>query len=217
MNIVILGDGGHSRVIKDIITCHENHRIVAVLDDKYEAMSRKNGVLYAPLYYIHRIAKWDVKIIIAIGDNETRKMFSEKLNIPSSKYLTAIHPTAVVSPTAVIGSGTVVMPNALVNAGAMIGKHCIINTGSIVEHDNVIGNYTHISPNATLTGNVGIGEGSHIGASATIIPGINVGHWSVIGAGSTVIRDIPSYCKAVGSPTKILDNHISNEKQGIRS
>lgn len=212
MNIVILGNGGHSKVIQDTISSYEDQRIVAILDDKYELMTRKNGIIYGPLLYIQRIAKWDVKIVIAIGNNKIRKAFTKKLAISSHKYMTVIHPTAVVSPTAVLGSGTVVMPHALINAGSMIGNHCIVNTGAIVEHDNVIGNFAHISPNATLTGNVGIGEGVHVGASATIIPSVNVGHWSVIGAGSTVIEDIPAYRRAVGSPTRLLEDHEGNEK-----
>lgn len=212
MNIVILGNGGHSKVIQDTIACYKDQRIVAILDDKYESMTRKNGVIYGPLLYIHRIVKWDVKIVIAIGNNKTRKEITKKLDIPPHKYLTVIHPTAVVSPTAVIDDGTVVMPHALINAGAMIGRHCIVNTGAIVEHDNVIGNFAHISPNATLTGNVGIGEGVHIGATATIIPSINIGHWSVIGAGSTVIEDVPAYRRAVGSPTRLLEDTRGNEE-----
>lgn len=211
MNIVILGNGGHSKVVQDIIACDGDQKIVAILDDKYEFMTRVNGILYAPLFYVHRIIQWDVRIVLAIGDNETRRMFSRKLDVAPNQYLTVIHPTAVVSPTAVIGNGTVVMPHALINAGSIVGDHCIINTGSIVEHDNIIGNYAHISPNATCTGNVAIGVGVHIGASATIIPSVNIGHWSVVGAGSTVIEDVPAHSTAVGSPTRLLDNK-SNEK-----
>lgn len=211
MKIVILGNGGHSKVIQDIIACYPDHEIIAILDDKYDFISKINGIIYAPLFYINEMTNWDIKIVIAIGDNATRRMLVKQINVDTDKYITIAHPTAVISPSAVIGNGTVVMPHALVNAGAMIGNHCIINTGAIVEHDNVIGHYTHLCPNATLTGNVAIGDGVQIGASATVIPGINVGHWSVIGAGSTVIKDIPAHRKVVGSPTRFIDEETGTE------
>lgn len=217
MKIAILGNGGHSKVIQDMIACYEDYEIIAILDDKYEFISKLNDIIYAPLFYINEMIKWDIKIVIAIGDNHTRRMFSKKINIDQSQYLTLIHPTAVISPTVEIGHGTVVMPQALINAGSIIGNHCIINTGSIIEHDNLIGNYTHICPNATLTGNVAVGEGVQIGASATVIPGVNIGHWSLVGAGSTVIKDIPAHRKAVGSPTRLLNSEegIENTKDKV--
>lgn len=211
MKIAILGNGGHSKVIQDIISCYVEHEIIAILDDKYEFITKINDIIYAPLFYINELVKQDIKIVIGIGDNRTRRMLSQQIRVDPSQYITLIHPTAVISPTAMIGHGTVVMPHALVNADATIGNYCIINTGSIIEHDSVVGNYTHISPNATLTGNVTIGNGVQIGASATLIPGINIGHWSVVGAGSTVIKDIPAHSKAVGSPTRLLNNKVDLE------
>lgn len=217
MKIAILGNGGHSKVIQDIIACYADYEIVAILDDKNEFISKLKGVIYAPLYYINEMTKWDIKIVIAIGDNHTRRVISKKINVKQSQFLTLIHPTAVISPNAEVGHGTVVMPHALINAGSVIGQHSIVNTGSIIEHDNLIGNYTHICPNATLTGNVTVGEGVQIGASATIIPGINIGHWSLVGAGSTVIKDIPDFSKAVGSPTRLLksEDGIENTKDKV--
>lgn len=217
MKIAILGNGGHSKVIQDMIACYADYEIVAILDDKYEFISKLDGIIYAPLLYINELNKRDLKIVIGIGDNYIRRMFARKINVDQDQYLTLIHPTAVISPTAQVGHGTVVMPHALVNAESVIGHHCIVNTGSIIEHDNLIGNYTHICPNATLTGNVQVGEGVQIGASATIIPGVHIGHWSLVGAGSTVIKDVPAHSKAVGSPTRLLKSEegIENTKDKV--
>ena len=116
----------------------------------------------------------EVKFIIAIGNNKIRKLIAKKLNLTNENYVTLIHPTASVSPSAKIGYGSVIMAHSVINADAQIGKHTIINTGSIIEHDNQIGDFVHISPNATLTGTVKIEEGVHIGAGATIIPNIRL-------------------------------------------
>lgn len=209
MDVIIIGNGGHSKVIQEMIACMKNYQIIAILDDKFKQVNKRQNIIYAPLSFLKKQLEQNVKVVIAIGNNKARELLFAKLNLKRSQYLTVIHPTAVVSETATIGFGTVVMPNALINAEAIIGDHCIINSGAIIEHENEVDHYSHISPNATLTGNVTVGKGVHVGASATIIPGIIVGSWSVIGAGSTVIRNIPANRTAVGIPTRLLD-----EKKG---
>ncbi|MEH7402257.1 acetyltransferase [Gottfriedia acidiceleris] len=203
MKIIIVGNGGHSKVIQEM-AYSLNHEIIAILDDKYTIEVRDNDVVFGPVNAIKKYLYDQVKVIIAIGNNELRNKIVNLLNINRDQYLSIIHPTAIVSPSAIIGNGTVVMPRTVINAGAKIGDHCIINTSSVVEHDNTIGDYSHISPNATLTGNVEIDVGVHIGAAATIIPSIKIGKWSVIGAGSTVLKNIPACSCAVGSPAKVI-------------
>jgi acetyltransferase EpsM len=205
--IVIIGEGGHSKVIQDIIFAIGSYQIVAILDDKYKDVHDQDGILYGPISVVPNIINRErnTKLIIAIGNNQVRAEIVKRIRFDHEKFATLIHPSAIISPSACIGEGTVIMPNCVVNANAEIGKHVIINTGAIIEHDNCIGDYAHISPNATLTGNVTVEEGTHVGASATIIPGIKVGKWSIIGAGSTVIRDIPDFRKAVGCPTRLIE------------
>lgn len=205
MNIAIIGQGGHSKVIQDIIAINENANIVGYLDDKFEIFKTKNGLFTGPVsssrLLLDRIE--DIRFIVAIGDNKVRRTIVKKLDLPDDYYATLIHESARVSPSAYIENGTVVMPLAVINAGAKIGKHTIINTSAIIEHDNQIGNFVHISPNATLTGTVEVNDGVHIGAGAVIIPKIKIGEWSIVGAGATVIHDIPSHCTAVGVPAQI--------------
>jgi len=213
MKVIIIGDGRHSQVIQEMISALPEYKIVAVLDDKYEEPFYAKGITYAEISFIYMLLTANTKVVVAIGSNESRKNIVENLPLIAEQYLTVIHPSAVISPSASIGYGTVVMPNAAVNARSRIGQHSIINTGSIIEHDNLVENYTHISPNATLAGQVSIGEGSHICSSATIIPGKNIGNWSIVGAGSTVLNDIPSYSKAVGSPTRIIEKSFISKVQ----
>ncbi|ADI28209.1 acetyltransferase [Geobacillus sp. C56-T3] len=205
--IVVIGQGGHSKVVQDMIAADGRYQIVAILDDKYQEMNERDGMVYGPVSVVSDLIDEDpdVKLIIAIGNNRVRADIVERIQVDHERFATIIHPSAVISPSARIGAGTVVMPNCVVNAHAEIGKHVIINTGAIVEHDNRIGDYAHISPNATLTGNVVIGEGAHVGAAATVIPGIRIGSWSLIGAGSVVIRDILDGKKAVGCPARLLE------------
>ncbi|WP_064091690.1 acetyltransferase [Rossellomorea aquimaris] len=204
MKVIVIGNGGHSKVIQEMMTITGEHSIYAILDDKYKIEQEIQGIIYAPIASISNLLDLDTRVVVAIGNNSIRKKIVKELNLPNEAFLTVIDSSSTISRTASIGNGTVVMPKAIINADSIIGDHCIINTGAIVEHENTVESYAHISPNATLTGNVTIREGVHIGASATVIPGLEIQEWSVIGAGSTVIQPIPSHSKAVGSPARII-------------
>ncbi|MEC2056060.1 acetyltransferase [Peribacillus psychrosaccharolyticus] len=205
MKIVIVGDGGHSKVITDLITSQKDDQIVGYLDDKYQEIFVKNHQFFGPLSTVHNLRELfnDIKYIVAIGNNVVRKQIVQRLDLPNDYYATLQHKSALVSPSAKIGFGSVIMANTVVNADSQIGNHSIINTGSIVEHDNKLADFVHICPNATLTGSVIIGDGVQIGAGATLIPNVRIREWAIIGAGATVITNIPAYSTAVGTPANV--------------
>ena len=215
---ILIGCGGHSKVIQDIVAENKDFELHAILDDAIndsvgEAISNiagagpragAGGVIYANTSYLSDIKVTDYKFCLAIGSNATRKKLFEQFQIPSEQYAVLIHPSAVISSSAKIGYGTVIMPGAVVNADAAIGDHCIINTNAVVEHDNCLEDFVHISPNAALCGAVKVGEGSHIGAGAVVIPGKKIGRWSTVGAGSVVVKDVGDNMTVVGVPARIL-------------
>lgn len=200
--LIIIGAGGHSKVIQDIVAGNKDLKLHAILDDSINETFKNKGVIYSNTRYLESLQEEDYNYCLAIGSNHIRKKLYQKFRISIDKYVTLIHPSAVISKTAQIGNGTVVMPRVVINADTIIGNHSIINTGSIIEHDNVLEDYVHISPNATLTGTVSVGQGSHVGAGAIVIPGKHIGSWSIVGAGSVVINNIKDNMTVVGSPAK---------------
>ncbi|MGF9724233.1 acetyltransferase [Bacillus safensis] len=213
--IGLIGAGGHSKVIQDLIFAHSDYSLCAVLDDQFEEVVTQSGILYGPISKSEQLRKTipQMKWLIAIGQNEIRQLMKERLSFENTAYATLIHPEAVISPSAVIGRGTVVMARTVVQADAAIGEHTIINTGSIVEHDCILESVVHLSPGAVLTGGVSVREGAHIGAGAVVTPGTTIGSWTVIGAGAAVTRDIHDQKVAVGIPAM----EIKDRKEGGKS
>lgn len=201
-NVVIIGAGGHAKVIADIIK-KSGDEIIGFLDDKIE-----NGTIILENYkvigdlnnrFAMAVTKKDVEFIIAIGDNKKREEISHS---PNLKFYTLIHPSAQIGLDVRIEEGTVVMANVCINSSARIGKHCIINTGAIIEHDNIIEDYVHISPNATLGGTVKIGESTHVGIGSIVKNNITICKNCTIGAGAVVVKDILEEGTYVGVPAK---------------
>lgn len=201
-NMYLFGASGHGKVIKEILNAN-GIKVEAFIDDNQtvnECAGRKVLHEYGSLS----------PVIVSIGVNSIRKIVVEKLEAKAQangaelQFATAIHPSAVVSPTAKIGEGTVVMAGAVINADAVIGKHCIINTGATVDHDCIIEDYCHIAPGAHISGTTCIGEGTWIGVGSCVIQCLKIGKDTMIGAGSVVVKDIPDKVIAYGNPCRII-------------
>ena len=204
--VVIIGAGGHAKVIADIIE-KSGDEIVGFLDDnkeigttiinEYKVLGDLNN------RFTMAVTKENLEFIIAIGDNKKREEISHS---PNLKFYTAIHPSAQIGLDVRIEEGTVIMANSCINSSAKIGKHCIINTGAIIEHDNIIEDYVHISPNATLGGTVKIGESTHVGIGSIVKNNITICKNCTIGAGAVVVKNILEEGTYVGVPARERKN-----------
>jgi len=141
-------------------------------------------------------------IALGVGENRARLAFERigGVNMPA-----LVHPSAIVSASASIGNGTVVMALVAVNASATIRNAVILNTSCIVEHDCVIGDGAHISPGTVLSGGVRVGELAWIGAGAVVLPGVTVGAGAIVGAGAVVTRSVPEGQTVAGVPARPLN------------
>lgn len=198
-NVVIIGAGGHAKVVADIVL-KSGDKLLGFLDD-----CKQGAVLdgYDVLGKIKDAKKFadDTRFIVAIGDNKTRKQVTEQSKL---NWYTAVHPSAQIGIGTQIGVGSCIAANAVINAGATVGVGCIINTSAVVEHDCVVGDFSHVSPGAVLCGTVEIGDCVHIGANATVINNLSVCSNSIVGAGATVVKSIEKSGVYVGTPAKFI-------------
>ena len=190
----LYGASGHAKVIIDIVKA-QGEEVEGLVDDNPN-LKELGGI---PV--LHNEAGLS-PFIVSIGNCKIRKMIAERLNC---EFVTASHPTAIISPGSIIGEGAVVMQGAIIQTEVQIGKHCIINTKASIDHECVIGDYVHIAPGCTISGDVRIGECSWIGVGTTIVQGIHIGKNCFIGAGSVVVKDIPDNSKAYGVPCKVIE------------
>jgi len=142
--------------------------------------------------------------IVAIGCNRARLAVATWLGEREFRFAVVADPSVVLSSTASIGAGTLLVAHAVINAEARIGQHVIVNTAATVDHDCVVEDGAHIGPGAHLCGDVRVGAGTLIGAGSVVIPGVRVGAGVVVGAGSTVLTDVPDGARVAGSPCRLL-------------
>ena len=183
--LIIVGAGGHGKVIADI-ALRNGYRDINFVDDN-EVGACMGFPIIGTSGNLEEMSDGKTDFVIAVGNNSIRRKLAESHAV---NWITLIHPSAQVSVKVEIGSGSVVMAGAVINADAVIGRHCIVNTGAVVEHDNVLEDYVHISPNAVLGGTVHVGAETHIGIGATVINNVVICRNCRIGAGAVVIKNI---------------------------
>jgi len=142
------------------------------------------------------------EVFVAVMDNRARQALSHEILSYDAALVSAVSPRAVVSPSARVGAGVVLMPGAVVNAHASIGDGAIVNTNAAVDHEVAVGSFAHVAVGASLAGTVTVGDGALIGVGASVTPGRTIGAWSTVGAGSAVVRDVPAGATVAGVPAK---------------
>ena len=199
--LIVIGCGGHGRVIADMIRALELPFDGFLDDDLAQAPSPYP--VRGPIREQIRALINDRHFVVGIGDGPTRRALSEQVLDHGGVLATLRHPSAVIAPDVVIGAGTVVMAGAVINTGTSIGRFAVVNTGAILDHDNLIMDNVHISPRVAQAGNVVIEEDVFIGTGAVLIPRVRVGRGAYVAAGAVVTNDVPAKTMVAGCPATV--------------
>lgn len=200
--LLIIGAGGHGRVIADCAEASSLYSEIAFLDDCHPT---RDSNLAWPV--IDKSSAWkqyqkEYDFALAIGNNKSRLAMYHALSSSNARLPNIIHPKAVISKHATLGQGNVVFANAVINPGAAIANACIINTGATIDHDCKLANAVHISPGANIAGTVTIGEISWFGVGSCSVQSIDIAENSQIGAGAAVTKNTEANGLYVGVPAK---------------
>lgn len=206
--LVIIGAGGHGKVVLDILRAAGRFQPVGFVDaDPRLAGTSVGGLpVLGPLNVLPKIRQQQrvAHAIVAIGDNRTRLRYLAAVEAEGLELVSAIHPAAFVSPTARLGRNVVVGPNASVVTEAHVGDGTIVNTGAIVEHECELAEAVHVAPGACLAGRVRVGACAFIGIGAQVIQCLAVGEGATVGAGAVVTGDVPDGATVVGVPARVV-------------
>lgn len=203
MKTLIIGGGGHARVVADILLAMESLEPAGyVTPDLCAGDTGPLGLTVLGDDTAIAEIPHDA-VIVAVGDNAVRERLFTRLIRAGETVVNAVHPSAVVAPDAELGAGCVVCAGAVVGTGTIVGDNAILNTGCVVDHDCTVGPHAHVAPGATLAGGVMVGQGALIGVGASVIPGVLVGENATLGAGAVAVEDVPPGAVAVGVPARV--------------
>ena len=208
--IVVIGAGGHARVVMDALLKLGGYEIVGLTDPRADLHGKQvdgvtvlgdDAVLPSLLQQGIRAACMGIG---GIGDNRPRANAFDHVRSLGFSFVNVVHPSAVVASTVRMGTGNTLAANSVLNAGAVVGADVIVNTGATVDHECVIGDHVHISPGATLSGGVTVGAMTHIGSGAVVMQGIRIGECALVAAGAVVVRNVAPGAKVAGVPARAM-------------
>lgn len=212
--VIGLGAGGHAKVVIDIIKLCGQYDVIGLLDGNPELQGEAiSGVpVLGDDHLIDELKLGGIgHFFVGLGgavDLQPRRRLYELAVQKGLKSIDAIHPSATVSPSAVLERGVTIAAGAIINTEATIGENAIINTSAIVEHDCRIGAHAHIATGVHLAGGVEVGEGALIGIGSAVRQGIFIGKNAVVGAGSVVVKDVEEGRTVFGNPARLYERQL---------
>jgi sugar O-acyltransferase (sialic acid O-acetyltransferase NeuD family) len=203
--VVIIGSGGHAKVVIEAIRASEGIEIVGLIDPSPAAPYLLGLPVLGGEDILPRLRTQGIAgAVVALGGNALRHRVGAKIEDLGFSLISVVHPSAFVSPSARLGKGVVVMARAVVGTETTIGSLAVVNTGAVLDHDNRLGLAAHIAPGCALAGNVWVGQRTLVGVGSAVRPGIRIGADAVIGAGSAVVADVPDGLTVAGAPARPL-------------
>jgi sugar O-acyltransferase (sialic acid O-acetyltransferase NeuD family) len=143
-------------------------------------------------------------LLLGIGVPYSRRRVAEHLRTRDARFLTLVHPLAVVAESADLAEGSIVCPFAVISHSARLGRCVLVNYHASLGHDAVAGDFVVLSPYSTLGGGATVGDDAFLGLHASVGPAKTVGARSKVSANSCVLSDTPDDSLIYGVPGRIL-------------
>lgn len=211
--VVIVGGGGHAKVLADAIE-KIGANLIGYTDMSDTGLTlQKKAIQYMgtdeDLLKVDPLAVLLVNGIGSVNLPTKRKAIFDCFRRQGYRFATVVHPTAVIGGETILGEGAQVMAGVVLQADVTIGQNVIVNTHATIDHECIIGDDVHIAPGTVLSGRVKIGALSHIGTGVVVIQDIHIGERVLVSAGSVVTKNIEDGATVMGVPAKTI------MKQGI--
>lgn len=183
--LLIVGAGGHGRSVAEAVLMADQFNLVGFLDDG--AFARAEVVwdlpVLGPAIAFENYADQATHAVVAIGNNVLRQKLFAQLQAAGFALASVIHPKAMVSPRALLGSGVAVMAGAIVGTEASLGRGAIVNCGAVVDHHAQVREFGHLGVNACMAGGSVLGALAWLQAGAAIGYGVQVEPGTVLKPG----------------------------------
>lgn len=210
-NTVILGAGGHSKVVIEVMRQQRAYEPSACI-----SADGPTDILGVPVVGDDRclpelLNQGIDHAFVAIGNNQLRAQLLDKVQKMGFQLARVISPQAIVAASATIARGVVIMPGALIGTETLVQAGTIVNSNATIDHDCTLKPNCHIAPGSALAGGVNVGRETFLGTGVSVIPHISIGDHSVVGAGSVVIRNVPDSTTTFGVPAHHQQTAINDD------
>ena len=205
--IVVLGTGGHAKVVLEILEAAGRFSVLGVVSGDPEAPASVGGYPFLGDFSVLPRLRDDGVEHAAVGvggwtDNAFRKRVFTLAISAGFQLPPVVHPTAVVPPNVALGAGCVVGSGALLMTEVSIGRNAIVSSGTLIGHETVVGDHALISGGAKVGARVEVRAGAVVAFGATVVSRLVVGENAVVAAGAVAVRDVAAGTRVFGLPAQ---------------
>ena len=215
MILLLYGAGGTAREIYDMIMRDTPNRWESIyfIDDFAD-----EGPCYLSesIHFDSIAEKFQGKTdqlegIVTVGEPAHRELLYHKLKAANIKITTLIDKSAVISPTASVGPGSIIFEMVRIHANVQIGPGVLIQPHCIIGHDIKIGAHSVISAFATPAGNTVVGKRVFLGMHATVKEKLTIGDDAIISMSAAVFQDLKPGVTVVGNPARVTKGNTEHK------
>ncbi len=143
-SLLILGAGGLGQAVAEIAQMSRWYSRIAFLDDNPTDEKEALYSIIGKTEDAEKLVGTYTYAIAAFGNNQIRYSWIQKLKVYGYSLPRIIHQSAIISPSAMIGDGTIIRERAVISRGVTIGEGCLINIGVMIDHNVTVGNGCHL-------------------------------------------------------------------------
>jgi len=207
--VLIIGAGPLARLIPSAAADLDDLELLGFVDVADESSMLRGDAAQLPVY---ERARFPAGLIEELGDFSVLVVGSLKGQRPGLiaeakeaglSFANIIHPSAIISGSAQLGCGILILPGVIIGPGVVIGNYVVLNSAVTVDHDSVIEDSVTLGPGVHIAGVVTVGRETLVGIGACVLTA-SIGSNCIIGAGSAVTRNIPDNVVAAGVPAKVI-------------
>ncbi|HRW92352.1 MAG TPA: acetyltransferase [Thermotogota bacterium] len=209
---MILGAGGHAKVLASLLLLHPQFYLVGFVDDNPTLQGTEllgKPVLGDRDWLLMHRGEFS-SLFLGVGSvtvSTLRKDLFDWAQVWDFHTPPLVSPAAYIAPEVQVGKASVIMPRAVLQPGTVVGENVIVNTASTIDHDCFVGNHVHIAPGCVLSGGVHVGDSSHLGTGVVVIQGVHIRENTLVGAGAVVVHDLPAGVVALGVPARVREKN----------
>ena len=203
--LFILGASGLAKEVIDLVEEYKEYDVAGILDDD----ARTHGSIFhghkvfGPIEMASELTGSLFLICIAsLKSSVDRSKIAKNHDIPTDRFATIIHPSAMVSKSSTIEPGSIVLANSTITANSRLGRVSIVMPSVVITHDDHVGESCTFASGATIAGHVKIGNSVYVGTGANILERVEIGTGAIIGAGALINRSVPENETWAGIPAK---------------
>ena len=205
MRLAIYGTGGLGKEVMDIAV-RRNSLFAEWSDIWFINDFREEGELHgARCVHFETLLKHkaDFSCVVGVGEPSDREKLFGKLQKNRVAVAGLVDPSAIVSPSAKVGEGSIICEYTVVHANAVVGRNCLIQPFAAVAHDVHVGDHSVLSSFCVVGGSSVFGIRAFAGMHSSVKEKLTIGDDVIIAMGAVVFQNLPDGVTVIGNPARI--------------